>query len=108
MSKDCQDRKYGNNYEKFEKAEKAIDGDEDDMVLCSFSMESKKENVKKNVWFMDDVKQSSEAGMMCTINGDMFCSFTKNTWIGDSGASCHITNYDIGMCGITNIDEYSR
>ena len=45
--KDCWERKGSNNYIKKEKAEKAIDGDEEDMVLCSLTMESKKENLKK-------------------------------------------------------------
>ena len=49
MSKDCQDRKYGNNYKKFKTAEKAIEGDEDDVVLCLLMMESEKENVKKKM-----------------------------------------------------------
>ena len=43
--------------------------------------------------------------MMCTIDGDTFYSFTRNSWIGDSGASCHITNDDTGMYDITDIDE---
>ena len=43
--------------------------------------------------------------MMCAINGDMFYSFTKNTWIGDSGTSCHITNYDTDMYDIIDIDK---
>ena len=34
------------------------------MVLC----------FKKKVWFTGDVKQPSEACMMCTINGDTFFS----------------------------------
>ena len=42
---------------------------------------------------------------MCTINGDTFYSFTKNTWIGDSGASCHITHDDTSMNDITNMDK---
>ena len=46
-------------------------------------MESKKESVKKNVWFAEDVKQPSDAGMMCKIDGDTFHSFSKNTWNGD-------------------------
>ena len=29
----------------------------------------------------------------------------KNTWIGDSGASCHTTNNDTSLQDITNIDE---
>ena len=32
--------------------------------------------------------------------------FTKNTWIGDSGASCHITNNNSGLYDITKIDEF--
>ena len=43
--------------------------------------------------------------MMCTIDDDTFFSFTKNTWIGDSGVSCHITNNNTGLYDITNIDE---
>ena len=31
--------------------------------------------------------------------------FTKNTWIGDLGASCHITNNNTGLYDVTNIDE---
>ena len=50
-----------------------IDGDEDDMVLCSLMSENKKEC--KKVRFAEDVKQPSEAGIMCTIDGDTyFCS----------------------------------
>ena len=62
------------------------------MGLCSLTTENKKENAKKKVWFVEDVKQPSEVGMMCTIGGDALYSFMRNTWIGDSSASCHITN----------------
>ena len=55
-----------------EKAERAIDGDEDDSVLCLLKSESKKETKKNKVWFVEDDKQPSEAGMLCTINGDTF------------------------------------
>ena len=67
--------------------------------------ESKKECKKKKVWFMEDVKQPSEAGLICTIDGDTFFSFMKNTWIGDSGASCHITNNDTGLYDVMDINE---
>ena len=43
--------------------------------------------------------------MMCTINGDIFFLLTMNTWIEDSGASCHITNDDTGLYDVTNINE---
>ena len=78
MSKDCQAWKYG-HYKKFEKAERAIDGEEDDLVLCLLTSESTKECKNKKVLFAGDVKQPSEAGMMCTIDGDTFFLFTKNT-----------------------------
>ena len=43
--------------------------------------------------------------MMCTIDGKTFFSFTKNTWIGCLGASCHITNDNNGIYVIINIDK---
>ena len=54
---------------------------------------------------MEDVKQPSGAGMLCTIDGGTFFSFTNNTWIGDSGASCHITNDNTGLYDISDIDK---
>ena len=67
-------------------------------------MNVKQKIEKKKVWFAEDVKQPSEAGMICTIDGNTFFSFTKNTWIGDSGVSCH-TNDKKGMYDIIDIDE---
>ena len=104
MSKDCWARKYGQN-KKIEKAERAIDGDEDDVVLCLLTSESKKECKNKKGWFMENIKQPSEADMMCTIDGDIFFWFTKNTWIGDSGASCYIINNNTGLYDINIIIE---
>ena len=54
---------------------------------------------------MEDVKQPSEAGMMCTIEGNTFFLFMKITCIGDLGVSCHITNDDKGMYDIIDINE---
>ena len=56
--------------QKFDKA--TIDRDEDDVVLCLLITEKKKGNALKKVWLMEDVKQLSEACMMCTIDGDTF------------------------------------
>ena len=42
MSKDCRERKC-NNKKKNKKAEKAVDGDEYDLILCSLMVEIKKE-----------------------------------------------------------------
>ena len=71
MSKDCGAQKNG-HYKKIEKAEKAVDKDEDNLVLCLLMSESKKESKKKKVWFVEDVTQPLEVGMMCTIDGDTF------------------------------------
>ena len=49
MSNDCRERKYNNN-KRYEKPEKAIDGDEDDLVLCLLMMEIEK-NIKKKALF---------------------------------------------------------
>ena len=67
-------------------------------------MNFKKEYVKKKVWFTD-VKQPSEAGMMCTVDKDTFFLFMKNMWIGDSGALCPITNDRTFLLDIIDIDE---
>ena len=42
---------------------------------------------------------------MCTIDGTSYHSFTKNTWIGDSGASCHITNDEKYLFAVIKIHE---
>ena len=90
---------------KIEKAERAIKRDEDDVVFCLLMSESKKECKIKKVWFPEDVKQPLEASKMCIIDCDTLYLFMNNTCIGDSGASCHITNDDKGLYDIANIDE---
>ena len=56
ISRNCRAQKNV-HYKKFEEAEKAIDGDEDELVLCSWTSYSRtKENKKKKVWFAEDVK----------------------------------------------------
>ena len=52
---------------------------------------------------MENVKMPTGAGMWCTMDGETFQLFTKNTWIGDFCALCHITNNDIGLFNITKI-----
>ena len=102
MSKDCWAWMYG--HKKIEKAERAIKRDEDDVVFCLLMSESKKECKIKKVWFPEDVKQPLEASKMCIIDCDTLYLFMNNTCIGDSGASCHITNDDKDLYDIANID----
>ena len=42
---------------------------------------------------------------MLTIDEETFFSFTKNMLIGYLNVSCHITNNDLGLYDITNINE---
>ena len=42
---------------------------------------------------------------VCTINGEAFCTFMKNTCIGDTEASCHSTNDDNDMLNVKTITE---
>ena len=46
-----------------------------------------------------------EAGMVCTIDGEMFYLFTKNMQMGNLGASCDITNNDTGLFDVNEINE---
>ena len=48
---------------------------------------------------------SGETIMIYTINGESFYMFMKNTWIGDSGASCHINKNDTRINYITDFDK---
>ena len=47
----------------------------------------------------------TKTGMLYTIDRDAFHSFMKNTWIGNLGVSCHITNHDTGFYDIKKINE---
>ena len=53
---------------------------------------------------MENIKKSMIAGMLCTIDGDIFHLFGKKTWIRDLGASCHTANDDTDLNDVTNIN----
>ena len=42
--------------------------------------------------------------MFCIIDGEKFHPFIKNMWIGDLGASCHISNDDTGLYNVIEIN----
>ena len=100
MSNDCHMRK--SNETRSEKAEKAVDGDDDELVFSLFTSKNKKKK-KKKVWFVEDVKMPVEVEILFNINGDTLYSFTKNTWIGNSGASCLITNNNTHLYDVIKI-----
>ena len=66
--------------------------------LCSLTSDNKKENKgeKRSFHLQRISKKPTEAGMLSTIDENTFHLFTKKTWIGDSGALCHVTNNDTG------------
>ena len=73
-----------NKEKKNEKTEKAVDENNDDnFALCSLMLGYEKENVKKKVQFMENIKMPIEACVLCTIDGEIFHMLA----IRDSGAS---------------------
>ena len=63
-------------------------------------------NVKFEILHID-LLPTMEADMMCTIKRETFFSIARNTWIRDSGASCHITNHS-GLYDVTNVTNWYR
>ena len=54
---------------------------------------------------MVNIKLSTEAGMTCIIDGEIFHRFIKNTRIGDSITWYHVTIFNIGLFNVTKIKE---
>ena len=69
--------------------------------------EIKEKETKEKVRFASDVHVGKpvEESMMCIIDGETFFFLEKRRWIGDWGASCHITNNDTGLYNVTDINE---
>ena len=67
----------------------------------------------KQVQFVDEVEKAKKKlivgdnskSRMCNIDGQSFYPFTSRTWIGDSGASCFITNDPTGIYDTESINE---
>ncbi len=67
----------------------------------------------KRARFVDKVEKAKKKSMMgdksrsrvCNIDGQSFYPFTSRTWIGDSGASCFITNDPTGIYDAEPINE---
>ena len=87
-----------------EKAKMAVD-EEDELILCIIiDNDEKPLEEKKKVSFADDDKFKTlhsdlltsmhETGTMCTIDGQLFYTFTK---VDHSGLFCHIINNDTGL-----------
>ncbi len=67
----------------------------------------------KRVQFVDEFEKAKKKlivgdnskSRMCNIDGQSFYPFTSRTWIGDSGASCFITNDPTGIYDAEPINE---
>ena len=72
-------------------------------------LEIKEKESKKKVRFASfaKFKNPREVSMMCTFN-ERFFSSMKNTLIGDSGTSCHITNDDTGLLASLTLANWYR
>ena len=68
-------------------------------------MENNERKKTKKASFIENVKKPKEASLLCTIDREMFHSFTKNTWIDKLGVSCHIMNNDIDLYDLTKINK---
>ena len=99
-----------------DKVKQSLDKNEsNDLVLCTVSetVHIATKQSKKSVRFLDSIKEHDfeillsicETGMMWTIDGELFFIITKNMWIEDLSASCHITNNDTGVYNNIDIDE---
>ena len=97
---DCRKLKADNAKKQKEEAKKAIDEIDEDEESVESIHELGFVGVEKEVTF-----DSSEAALMCTIDGTKYPSFTNNTMFGDSGTSYHIRNSDEGMYDVEIIDQ---
>ena len=69
----------------------------------------KENEAKKKEWLVENVKKHTEAGLLCTVDRETFHMFTKNTWIGDLDASCHIANDDMAfMMSLRSMSWYKE
>ena len=63
----------------------------------------KEKETKKEVKFTDDVEKAMEK--VCYVTLALIFFICNNTWIGDSGTLCHLTNNDAGLYDIISINE---
>ena len=61
------------------------------------TIDEEREQENEQVELPFDSTSQTDPNCVCTISSKTFLAFTKNIWIGDIRASCHITNNDDGM-----------
>ena len=65
----------------------------------------KRKNRKKLTLKLCKIHSAKKDHMISGIDGETFFLFTKIKWIRGLGALCHITNDDIGLYDVTNINK---
>ena len=73
--------------------------------VLSLMKEQKKMCIGIKTLHTDLLPSNQVAGIICTIILEIFYMFMKNTWIGNSGALCHITNDDTCLYNIIKHNE---
>ncbi len=79
------------------------DKEEFGFVFCDAPKDS--EQSKKKVKFKETPEVIPDVGQLCTIDGHQYHTFNKNSWIGDTDASCFIAYNDTTMYDVTKINE---
>ena len=85
--------------------EKIEESDEEDYGLVFYDTSNDSEQCKRKVKFKEIPEVIPDIGQLCTIDGHQYHTFNKNSWIGDTGASCFITYDDTNMYDVTKINE---
>ena len=67
----------------------------EEKAKIAIDKEKEQENGQGKLVF--DSTSQNDNDYLFIISSKTFFAFTKNTWIGDTGASCHVTNNDDGM-----------
>ena len=112
MKKDCRKKKKDEANRTSEKGNAAIEevdaSDHDSLSELGFMCQPKKKvtfNLAPTFFDAPKAPVIENKGLLCTIDGEKYPSFTDDTMFGDSCASCHLRNDDTDMYDIENINE---
>ena len=72
------------------------------------TLQSKKEKELEKVRFMENIKKSLEAGMLCTVDRETFPFIHEEHADWQFGCLCHITNDDTCLCDVTDINKWGQ
>ena len=64
---------------------------------ATFIIDEEREQENEKVKLTFDAPSWVDNDLVCKIDGNPFFVFTRNTFIGNTGASCYIINNDYGI-----------